>query len=314
MPKIKYVSRKFSPGILALIDQANAIITAFTAQGYKLTLRQLYYQFVGKALIENTVQSYKRLGSAINDARLAGLIDWNAIEDRTRETQSVNTWSEPGDIVEACAQQFKIDLWENQEFRPEVWIEKEALAGVFERVCREMRVSYLSCRGYTSQSEMWSSAQRINDILSTGQKMVILHFGDHDPSGIDMSRDIRDRLKLLGAEASGDEFEFRRLALNMDQVKKHRLPPNPAKATDARFESYQNEFGSESWELDALNPSMLSDMARKEIESLIDFTRWEQKQEEEEKYREQLKYVSKNFSEISKRMDEDFERQKRREK
>jgi len=84
MPKIAYKDKNFSPSTLAVIDQANEIIDEYQTDGLKLTLRQLYYQFVSRALIANKQSEYKRLGSIINDARLAGLVDWKAIEDRTR--------------------------------------------------------------------------------------------------------------------------------------------------------------------------------------------------------------------------------------
>lgn len=125
MPKIKYVARNFSAASKDLIDKANIIIAEYEGQGFKLTLRQLYYQYVSRDFIPNTMKSYKNLGSVINDARLAGLIDWNAIEDRTRQVVTVNHWDNPSDIVSACASQFRIDKWEGQKFRPEVWIEKE---------------------------------------------------------------------------------------------------------------------------------------------------------------------------------------------
>src|SRR5262249_10346260 len=158
------------------------------AQGYNLTLRQLFYQFVSRDLIPNNVRSYKRLGSIINDARLAGLIDWSAIEDRTRNLHELPCWRTPAGIIRSCAQQYRTDLWAKQENRVEVWIEKEALAGVFERVCDELRVPFFSCRGYTSQSEMWVAGHRLKRIIDAGQRPVILHFGDHDPSGMDMTR------------------------------------------------------------------------------------------------------------------------------
>lgn len=148
MPKICYVPRDFSAASLAIVESANSIIEDYQDAGYKLTLRQLYYQFVSKDLLPNTIQNYKRLGSIVNDARLAGLIDWDAIEDRTRNLASLAHWSGPEEIVESCAAQFRTDRWAGQPCRVEVWIEKEALAGVFERVCEEYDVPFLCCRGY----------------------------------------------------------------------------------------------------------------------------------------------------------------------
>jgi hypothetical protein len=194
MPKIKYVDKAFRQGALDIIDKANEIIDEYNAQGFKLTLRQLYYQFVARDIIPNKQSEYKRLGGIISDGRLAGLIDWLAIEDRTRNLQSLATWSSPEDIIGAAASGYREDKWKDQKTRIEVWIEKDALAGVFADVCEALEVPYFSCRGYTSQSEMWSAAMRLRRYERGGQETVILHFGDHDPSGIDMSRDIKDRL------------------------------------------------------------------------------------------------------------------------
>lgn len=297
MPCIVYREKRFNKSSRTLIDLANKIIADYRTQGFRLTLRQLYYQFVSRDLIANTLKEYKRLGSVINDARLAGLIDWNAIEDRTRSVRSVSTWDSPSSIVQACARQYRLDQWEGQQFRPEIWIEKEALAGVVEGVCGELGVSYLSCRGYTSQSEMWSSASRLASLDADGQHPVILHFGDHDPSGIDMSRDIRERLEMFGAHV-----EFRRLALNMDQVKKHAPPPNPAKVTDSRFESYQRKFGNDSWELDALEPKLLVSMIRREILSLRDDKTHAKVMARQASHLDELDIVASNWSQVVKAM------------
>jgi hypothetical protein len=234
MPKIKYKDFKFKPSTMALIVKANEIIAAYSRQGFDLTLRQLYYQFVARDIIPNTQASYKNLGSVVNDARLAGLIDWMTIVDRTRELRALPHWNDPSDIVEACGRQFNLDTWRDQPYRPEVWIEKDALVGVFERVCNELDVPLLSCRGYTSQSEMWAAGQRLLRYRKQKQTPIIFHFGDHDPSGKDMSRDIADRLELFTHNA----VEFQRLALNMDQVREYDPPPNPAKITDSRANAY----------------------------------------------------------------------------
>jgi len=118
MPKIKYVDHRFSPETRLVIEQANRIITDYQRQGYDLTLRQLYYQFVSRDLIPNSDREYKRLGSVINDARLAGLIDWYAITDRTRNLRSVAHWGAPSDVIESAAASFRMDKWANQPCRP----------------------------------------------------------------------------------------------------------------------------------------------------------------------------------------------------
>jgi hypothetical protein len=295
VPKIRYLSKKFNTASLALIGHANQIIADYTAQGYVLTLRQLYYQFVSRDLLANTQQNYKRLGSIVNDARLAGLIDWHAIEDRTRNLASLASWTGPDSIIASCAQQFRIDMWARQDYRPEVWIEKEALAGVFERVCNGLRVPYLSCRGYTSQSEMWGAGQRLLRYTKGNQTPIIFHFGDHDPSGIDMTRDIEDRLELF----LGDTVQLKRLALNMDQVEEHEPPPNPAKTTDSRYAAYIASYGDESWELDALDPTILSGLVRDAIEQIIVDDVWAEDKATEEEHKRLLGWASNNWKRIT---------------
>lgn len=183
MPFICYKDKRFNSEHASIIQAANEIIEEYQDAGYSLTLRQLYYQFVSRDLIPNTQRDYKRLGKIISDARLAGLIDWDAIEDRTRNVRTPTHWESPEDIVRSCAAQFNFDCWGNQEFRPEVWIEKDALLGVIEPVCRRLEVPFFSCRGYTSQSELWSAGRRVQRWVQAGQTPVIIHLGDHRPFG-----------------------------------------------------------------------------------------------------------------------------------
>lgn len=292
MPKIEYVSKKFSKGSLAIIEQANQIIADYSAQGYDLTLRQLYYQFVSRDLIENKQTEYKRLGSIINDARLAGMIDWDTIVDRTRNMVSNSHWSGPKEIVDICAKTFQIDKWANQETRVEVWIEKDALVGVIENVCRRNDVGFFSCRGYTSQSEMWGAGQRLLEYTSACQDVVIIHLGDHDPSGIDMTRDIQDRLALF---MGGGSAYVTRIALNMNQVEQYNPPPNPAKITDSRATGYIKRFGNKSWELDALEPRVLEDLIDKTIAEYKDDDLWDKMVRKENRHRASLKKVAKTL-------------------
>ena len=293
MPKIKYLDLPIvkNKEHMALVQHANTIIAAYQADGYTLTLRQLYYQFVARDIIPNTLQQYSRLGSIINDARLAGLIDWTAIEDRTRAIEALAHWRSPEEIVGATADQYRIDKWKNQSHRIEVWIEKEALAGVFERVCNELDVPYLSCRGYTSQSEMWRAGQRLLGYAKAGQTPIILHFGDHDPSGIDMTRDIRDRLELF----TSGKVSLDRLALNMDQIDQYHPPPNPAKTTDSRYKGYIQEYGGQSWELDALEPAVLANLVREAVTQYRDDDQWREDEEREEGARDNLRLVADRF-------------------
>lgn len=293
MPRICYTPKRFRSTTLDCICQVNAIIDEYMAQGYKLTLRQAYYQMVARGLIPNTQRSYKQLGDVVSDGRLAGLIDWNAIEDRTRNLQSNSHWNSPSEIVEACARQFRVDLWERQQNYCEVLIEKSALEGIIEGICTKLDVAYMACRGYMSQSEMWGAAQRLIRQEDDGKETFIIHLGDHDPSGIDMTRDIQDRLELFESNV-----KVRRIALNFDQIEQYDPPPNPAKATDSRFEEYQALHGDESWELDALEPKVIVSLVEDAITDLIDQDLWDEAEERQKVAREQLTDVSERWDDV----------------
>jgi hypothetical protein len=196
-----FIPRNFADGSLEVIDHANQIISEYQAQGFTLTLRQLYYQFIARDLFpndrrwvnvggdkwkrsqsvnatKNATPNYKWLGSIVNDGRLAGLIDWSAMEDRLRTVEFVPSWDDPESILDAVGDQYKEDLWAGQEYRPEVWIEKDALAGVIENVCRRWRVPHFACRGYTSQSAQYEAGKRFKNCIEKGQIPIVLHLGD----------------------------------------------------------------------------------------------------------------------------------------
>lgn len=318
--KRAYIELNMGGKRLAIVEQANSIIAEYRTQGFDLTLRQLYYQFVARDAFPdswnmsragdkwirdvngtpNNPLSYKNLGDIINDARMCGLVDWDSITDRTRNLVARSTWLNPAGIIKTAMGAFAIDKWEDQKSVPEVWIEKDALVGVIENICNEFQVAYFSCRGYTSQSEMWGAAQRIGRRWTKyGQTTSILHLGDHDPSGIDMSRDIEDRINLFTARDVGDTpFDLKRIALNMDQVKKYNPPPNPAKQTDCRYDDYRKKFGDESWELDALDPRVISDLISKNITALQNKKQWRSKVGQEIRMREDLEGCSTRWDEV----------------
>lgn len=293
MPKMAYIDKKFRPATLDLIEKANVVIAEYKQMGFDLTLRQLYYQFVSKGYIENNERSYKNFGSAIDDGRLAGLIDWDAIVDRTRNLKAVSHWATPADIIDSAAYSYRIDKWATQPWYVECWVEKEALVGVIQRISTRLDIPYFACRGYVSQSEMWAAARRHLRARDNGKKSLILHLGDHDPSGIDMTRDIMDRLALFGASVTVE-----RLALNWDQVEEYNPPPNPAKLTDSRANGYIDRFGLESWELDALTPTVLSDLIEKAVLAVRNESAWERAVSRETRERNHLGEVKDRWEEV----------------
>ena len=303
-----YIKKRFSASSAMIITQANDIIFEYKNQGFNLTLRQLYYQFVSRDIIPNSQKEYKRLGSIINDARLAGLIDWSDIEDRTREMQKNSHWTSPESILAAVAEQFAFDRRIDQPFYIEVWIEKDALSGVISGICSELDVPYFSCRGYTSQSEMHAAAMRfVDNQVNYDREGFVLHLGDHDPSGIDMTRDIEERLNIFykshclenGIE---DSISVLRLALNMDQIQQYNPPPNPAKSEDSRFRDYVKKYGKKSWELDALEPSVIVELIRSHVLALTDMAAFNSWVKEEAQEKARLNYIKNNYKKIVSRI------------
>jgi hypothetical protein len=293
MPKIAYVEPKLRPSSLRVVAHANAILTEYAKQGFVITVRQLYYQFVARDLIPNNQKEYKKIVRIISDARLMGLIDWDLIVDRTRGLRSLPSWRSPQDILQDAADQFRIDKWARQPHRVEVWIEKDALVGVIERICASLQVPYFSCRGYGSQSEMWGASVRLLRHARRGQHPVVLHLGDHDPSGLDMSRDILDRMDTFGCDLT-----LKRIALNMDQVEEYEPPPNFAKESDSRFPEYVGRFGEDCWELDALEPSVIAELIESWTLDFRDQALWEDAVAHEEEIKRPLVAASDRWPEV----------------
>lgn len=294
--KQKFKHFNFQAGTLRVITLCNQIIEEYRKDGYDLTLRQLYYQLVARDYIPNKSTEYDKLGDVVSNARLAGLIDWSAIVDRTRTLKGVGHTARPEDAIENAAHGYWLDKWEDQDYRVEIWVEKEALAGIFGRVARKLDIDYFSCRGYASQTAMYNAGQRMKYYRDRGQTPVILHFGDHDPSGMDMTRDIRERLEMF---LEGDGCEVDRLALNMDQVKKYNPPPNPAKESDSRSGAYVQIYGHSSWELDALDPKVLADLVENAVKDYRDDTKWAAMLEKETAERQTLQTISDEYDKVA---------------
>jgi len=321
MPKVKYRFKKLAKDRLQLLAVIAKIVESYASRGYDLTLRQLYYVCIARDLLpepwideaynrkhglapdtKNTVKNYKRLGGLLDDGRMLGLIDWDTIVDRTRSMKNRSAWDSPSEVIDSAYSGYHRSRWENQTNWPCVFVEKEALAGVFEQVCHRYDLPLFACRGYTSQSSHWRIAQYLIGKADHGYHPVILHFGDHDPSGIDMTRDIEERFSTFNCFV-----EVRRIALNMDQVEQYDPPPNPAKATDARFAGYLDKFGEESWELDALTPEVLTDLVREQVNDLRVIEDWKDTVEQEQDERARLRVLMLRWEQISEHLDGEYE-------
>lgn len=308
MPYIEYEDYNPRGETEDLLARCQSILRDYKDEALQLTVRQLFYQLVSRDVIANDQSQYNRLQRIVKRGRRSAYLDWEMIVDRGRPLRQRQRWDSPEQIIEASAQSFHLDLWQDQRFRPEVWIEKDALVGVIEQTCKAWDVPYLSTRGYVSDSAAWRAAQRFRDVMD-GEKSarsepaqsdgveqipVVIHLSDHDPSGVDMTRDLREKFELFGLR-----FPVERVALTMEQIREYDPPPNFARASDSRSEGYVEQYGTECWELDALDPSVIQSVVENSIQERV--TSWESfnaRKDEREKKRERLGEVSDRWTEL----------------
>ena len=281
----QFIAGKLNAKSQELVDHVNEVLERYRAMGYTLTLRQVYYQLVARNIIPNSEKSYDNLGALINKGRLMGLIDWSMIVDRTREVHTPSHWQRPASILQTVVEAFRIDKWVDQPNHVRVMVEKQALEGILIPVCQDLDIQFSANRGYSSSSALWAMGRELRSLRHRGKAIHILYLGDHDPSGIDMTRDIEDRMDQF----SRGPVTVHRLALNMDQIEQYNPPENPAKITDSRARDYISRFGESSWELDALPPDVLANLVIEAVAELRSDDLYRARQRQEARMRIELK-------------------------
>lgn len=283
-----FIETKFTDRVLTVINQANSIIDEYTVMGFDLSVRQLFYQFVSRNIFVNTPENYMSLADVVRKAREAGLIDWDTIKDRGRVTNTVPTAGSLRYYLQSLNKSFRLDKWKEQQVYIECMCEKQALEGVLLPVCERWEVPFTSNKGYSSASSLYERAKYIQSKRDVeGKKVCVLVLGDHDPSGLDMTRDIEERLTLF----SDGPVDVQRLALNFDQVQRLNPPENPVKMKDSRSDDYVSKYGMSSWELDALNPATLASVVEHAIKQRLDLKLWDQMVEEETRQKDNLQDI-----------------------
>lgn len=181
-----------------IVKKMDAVIKDFFHQrGFKLTLRQLYYQLVGKDYIPNHDAVYKKLSGILDDCRYSGLVDWKAIEDRGRVPHLDYYVRDVPDALDDTINHYKLDRQRDQDFHIEIWTEKDAISAILKRITQKFHVYLAVNKGYTSSSAIYSAYNRFVQAMLNGKRVIVLYFGDHDPSGLDMVRDIDDRIRKM---------------------------------------------------------------------------------------------------------------------
>lgn len=267
-----------------LLELCLAIIEEYQYQDITITLRQLYYQLVARGHIDNLQKEYKKLGDLVTKARYAGMIDWEAIEDRVRRPNIPLTFTGLEQLARSAVNWYELNRWEGQENYCEIFTEKDALSSVIAPIANKWQVALCVNRGYASATAMYDTACRImHHWKNCGMQPVIIYIGDHDPSGLDMIRDMQDRLTEFCTYYAPPAVTVIHLALTMDQVDQYNPPPNPAKLSDSRADAYIAEHGKQSWEVDALPPDVLHDLIDGAIIKLVDRDKMRAVKDQEEK-------------------------------
>lgn len=273
----------------SVIDQVRQIAGEYD---FPLTLRQVFYRLVATQVLVNTRSEYNQLSDKLARAREQGEIPWDSITDLTRGPIAPSTWADLGEFAETVQRAFRLDVWERQPAYVEIWLEKQALSELFRRVCDPYAVRLMVGRGYSSASFLFDGAGHL-ERMAAAKPVRVCYFGDFDPSGLDIFRDLRERLARYGADVVCE-----RVALTPAQIEEHELPPAMAKRSDTRTSAFLACYGDVAVELDALPPDLLRRMVEAEILETLDLPEFEATREEEA-------LLSRRLAEWTARLDEE---------
>ncbi|PIQ93488.1 MAG: hypothetical protein COV68_09650, partial [Nitrospirae bacterium CG11_big_fil_rev_8_21_14_0_20_41_14] len=226
-----------------------------------MTVRQVYYQLVSRQVIENSKSSYQSVSNALVIARQERIIPWDWIDDRLRRPRTVSMWDGLADFAETAIHAYRRNVWADQEGLVEVWLEKDALSGIFEDILEPYGITLNVGRGYDGWTSIYKASLRYEDV----EGVVVLYFGDFDPSGEDMVRSLRERLAFFQSCP-----EIIKMALTHDDIIRYNLPPDFTKKTDTRAKGFIAKYGDVSVELDALPIDILRQRIIEGIETYMD--------------------------------------------
>ena len=245
----------------AEIDIIREAILVVLEAGFPMTLRQLFYKLVSTRVIPKTEAEYDNtVGRLVKEMRLSGQLPWRWITDNTRGQRKVRTSSSLEGALEDTARFYRRDIWDDQPEYVEIWCEKDAISGVLWPVVAEWHVPLMITRGYPSLSFMYETAATISAV---NRRVHIAYLGDWDPSGLDIQRNVEERLREFAPEV---DLDFRRLAVTPAQVREFGLLTRPTKTTDSRAKGFRGE----SVDVDAIDSNQLRGMVEEFIVGFVD--------------------------------------------
>jgi hypothetical protein len=238
-----------------MAERWNALY-AIVEQQQPMTVRQVYYRATVLGVVEKTEDGYTKVQTDLANMRRAGRLPYDWLADSTRWMRKPAMYRSIQQALQETARLYRKDLWRDADAYVEIWLEKDALAGVVDTITYEYGVPLMVARGYASLSFLHSTAEQINELQVPA---FIYHLGDYDPSGVNAGEKIEQTLRELAPQA---RISFRRIAVTQRQIFAWSLPTRPTKKTDTRAKG----FGEISVELDAIEPDQLRDLVRRAIE------------------------------------------------
>lgn len=253
-----------------------------------LTVRQCFYRLVVIGAIAKTQAEYKNtVCRLVGNMREVGELPWEWIVDETRWMRKPTSWSNLATMLEHQQDFYRRDLWNDQGVYVEIWCESDSAAGVLYPITRRWDVPLMAARGFSSKTFLYNAAQSLKYETESGRPCHIAYFGDHDPSGVHIDRDIREKLTQYGAT----DFTFERVAVTPEQINEWKLPGSPPKKGDSRSQS----FVGEAVEIEAIAPGDLRDICENFITGFIDDGRLQRSRNVEEAEKATLASIIKNM-------------------
>lgn len=235
----------------AAMEDIRKAIEGVLAEESPATVRQVFYRLVVSSAIDKSEAGYKTVCRLLAEMRREGRVPYSAIADNTRWMRKPDTWSSLEDALESTQATYRRALWDEQDVYVEIWLEKDALAGVLLGITSKWDVPLMVSRGFASLSFLHSAAETIREVDKPAH---LYYFGDHDPSGVIIDRKIEETLREMAPDA---EIHFKRVAVLEHQIKTLGLPTRPTKKKG----THAKTFTGDSVEVDAIAPSELRQMA-----------------------------------------------------
>lgn len=234
----------------AEVEQRRDALFEIVSAMKPMTVRQVFYQATVRNIVEKSEAGYTKVQTDLVQMRRAGTLPYDWLADNTRWQRKPRTFYSVQQALDDTARLYRKALWADADAYVEVWLEKDALAGVVLPITAAYDVPLMVARGYASLSFLHSAAEYINEL---DVPVYIYHFGDFDPSGVNAGEKIEQTLKEMAPAA---DITFERVAVTPEQITAWDLPTRPTKATDSRAKN----FGTISVELDAIEPGQLRDL------------------------------------------------------